>query len=71
MGPFSLTFSFGLFVKYKLYKYGIPFQVLLKGGPYGSYVQLGEDRKGYQPKRASLSQVSSFYVYYGTSNVAS
>ncbi|KMT17790.1 hypothetical protein BVRB_2g035360 [Beta vulgaris subsp. vulgaris] len=31
-------------------------KVLLKGGPYGSYVQLGEDRKGYLPKRASISQ---------------
>uniref|UniRef100_A0A803NEA2 DNA topoisomerase n=1 Tax=Chenopodium quinoa TaxID=63459 RepID=A0A803NEA2_CHEQI len=30
-------------------------KVLLKGGPYGSYVQLGEDRKGYLPKRASVS----------------
>ncbi|KAL2896801.1 DNA topoisomerase 1 [Bienertia sinuspersici] len=32
-------------------------KVLLKGGPYGSYVQLGEDRKGYSPKRASISQI--------------
>ncbi|KAH9617248.1 hypothetical protein KSS87_010770 [Heliosperma pusillum] len=32
-------------------------KVLLKGGPYGSYVQLGEDRKGYSPKRASVSQI--------------
>lgn len=32
-------------------------KVLLKDGPYGSYVQLGEDRKGYVPKRASISQI--------------
>lgn len=32
-------------------------KVLLKNGPYGFYVQLGEDRKGYLPKRASLSQI--------------
>ncbi|KAK9699633.1 hypothetical protein RND81_08G186000 [Saponaria officinalis] len=32
-------------------------KVLLKGGPYGSYVQLGEDRTGYAPKRASVSQI--------------
>ncbi|XP_047333683.1 DNA topoisomerase 1-like [Impatiens glandulifera] len=34
-------------------------KILLKTGPYGSYVQLGEDRKGYLPKRASLSQVKN------------
>ncbi|KAL9328937.1 hypothetical protein ACSQ67_003940 [Phaseolus vulgaris] len=32
-------------------------KVLLKTGPYGFYVQLGEDRKGYIPKRASVSHV--------------
>lgn len=32
-------------------------KVLLKNGPYGSYVQLGEDRKGYSPKRSSVSQI--------------
>ncbi|XP_027920255.1 uncharacterized protein LOC114178510 isoform X1 [Vigna unguiculata] len=32
-------------------------KVLLKTGPYGFYVQLGEDRKGYTPKRASVSHV--------------
>ncbi|CAO2842635.1 unnamed protein product [Amaranthus hypochondriacus] len=32
-------------------------KVLLKSGPYGSYVQLGEDRKGYLPKRSSVSQI--------------
>ncbi|KAG4944030.1 hypothetical protein JHK85_048676 [Glycine max] len=32
-------------------------KVLLKSGPYGVYVQLGEDRKGYIPKRASVSHV--------------
>ncbi|GMQ07543.1 hypothetical protein CsSME_00051694 [Camellia sinensis var. sinensis] len=32
------------------------FNILLKNGPYGFYVQLGEDRKGYLPKRASVSQ---------------
>lgn len=31
--------------------------ILLKNGPYGFYVQLGEDRKGYLPKRASVSQI--------------
>ncbi|KAK9107100.1 hypothetical protein Syun_023111 [Stephania yunnanensis] len=31
-------------------------KILLKNGPYGAYVQLGEDRKGYTPKRASLSK---------------
>ncbi|KAF7830175.1 DNA topoisomerase 1 [Senna tora] len=30
-------------------------KVLLKTGPYGNYVQLGEDKKGYIPKRASVS----------------
>nr|KYP39101.1 DNA topoisomerase 1 [Cajanus cajan] len=32
-------------------------KVLLKTGPYGFYVQLGEDRKGYTPKRASVSHI--------------
>ncbi|KNA24713.1 hypothetical protein SOVF_013350, partial [Spinacia oleracea] len=32
-------------------------KVLLKDGPYGCYVQLGEDRKGDLPKRASVSQI--------------
>lgn len=32
-------------------------KVLLKCGPYGHYVQLGEDRKGHLPKRASASQI--------------
>lgn len=32
-------------------------KVLLKSGPYGFYVQLGEDRKGYLPKRTSVSLV--------------
>ncbi|KAJ7966031.1 DNA topoisomerase [Quillaja saponaria] len=32
-------------------------QVLLKSGPYGYYVQLGEDRKQYLPKRASVSHI--------------
>ncbi|KAH6774666.1 DNA topoisomerase [Perilla frutescens var. hirtella] len=32
-------------------------KVLLKCGPYGHYVQLGEDRKGQLPKRASASQI--------------
>ncbi|XP_059460951.1 uncharacterized protein LOC132190087 isoform X2 [Corylus avellana] len=32
-------------------------KVLLKNGPYGIYVQLGEDRKGYLPKRASASHI--------------
>ncbi|KAM6561574.1 hypothetical protein CsatA_030813 [Cannabis sativa] len=32
-------------------------KILLKSGPYGFYVQLGEDRKGFLPKRASLSHI--------------
>ncbi|KAH9798443.1 Omega-protein [Citrus sinensis] len=32
-------------------------KVLLKSGPYGFYVQLGEDRTGYLPKRASVSHI--------------
>ncbi|XP_072991034.1 uncharacterized protein [Typha latifolia] len=32
-------------------------KVFLKNGPYGYYVQLGDDRKGCSPKRASLSEV--------------
>ncbi|TVU11639.1 hypothetical protein EJB05_45236 [Eragrostis curvula] len=32
-------------------------KVFLKQGPYGYYVQVGEDRKGLYPKRASLSDV--------------
>ncbi|KAI3458916.1 hypothetical protein Pfo_015579 [Paulownia fortunei] len=32
-------------------------KVLLKCGPYGYYVQLGEDRKGHLPKRASVSRI--------------
>ncbi|XP_050366925.1 uncharacterized protein LOC126785323 [Argentina anserina] len=32
-------------------------KVYLKSGPYGSYVQLGEDRKGYSPKRASIAHI--------------
>ncbi|KAH6831010.1 DNA topoisomerase [Perilla frutescens var. hirtella] len=32
-------------------------KILLKCGPYGYYVQLGEDRKGQLPKRASASQI--------------
>ncbi|KAG8367113.1 hypothetical protein BUALT_Bualt16G0038800 [Buddleja alternifolia] len=32
-------------------------KVLLKSGPYGYYVQLGEDRKGHLPKRASVARI--------------
>ncbi|XP_027333216.1 uncharacterized protein LOC113848052 isoform X2 [Abrus precatorius] len=32
-------------------------KVLLKTGPFGFYVQLGEDRTGYIPKRASVSHI--------------
>ncbi|XP_062233080.1 uncharacterized protein LOC133930445 isoform X2 [Phragmites australis] len=32
-------------------------KVFLKQGPYGYYVQVGEDKKGLFPKRASLSEV--------------
>ncbi|XP_020089817.1 uncharacterized protein LOC109711271 [Ananas comosus] len=32
-------------------------KVFLKKGPYGYYVQLGDDKKGYTPKRASVSEV--------------
>ncbi|KAJ4974417.1 hypothetical protein NE237_007591 [Protea cynaroides] len=38
-------------------KPGTDEKVFLKNGPYGFYVQLGEDRKGYLPKRASVSQI--------------
>ncbi|KZV23291.1 hypothetical protein F511_02192 [Dorcoceras hygrometricum] len=34
-------------------------KVFLKSGPYGNYVQLGEDRKGHLPKRASLCQIKN------------
>ncbi|XP_076892583.1 uncharacterized protein LOC143544344 isoform X2 [Bidens hawaiensis] len=33
-------------------------KVLLKNGPYGHYVQLGEDKRGHLPKRASVAQIS-------------
>ncbi|KAJ8763759.1 hypothetical protein K2173_003541 [Erythroxylum novogranatense] len=32
-------------------------KILLKAGPYGFYVQLGEDKKGFTPKRASVSHI--------------
>ncbi|KAG1327470.1 DNA topoisomerase 1 [Cocos nucifera] len=32
-------------------------RIYLKNGPYGYYIQLGDDRKGYSPKRASISEV--------------
>ncbi|XP_074273592.1 uncharacterized protein LOC141597138 [Silene latifolia] len=32
-------------------------KVFLKSGPYGTYVQLGENIKGYSPKRATVSQI--------------
>ncbi|GLU01104.1 hypothetical protein SLE2022_184290 [Rubroshorea leprosula] len=32
-------------------------KVFLKNGPYGHYVQLGEDRIGYLPKRSSASHI--------------
>ncbi|KAH9320716.1 hypothetical protein KI387_015355, partial [Taxus chinensis] len=32
-------------------------QVFLKHGPYGYYVQLGEDTKDWKPKRASISKI--------------
>ncbi|KAF0904126.1 hypothetical protein E2562_032399 [Oryza meyeriana var. granulata] len=32
-------------------------KVFLKQGPYGYYIQVGEDRKGVSPKRAPLSEV--------------
>ncbi|XP_057839802.1 uncharacterized protein LOC131049755 isoform X2 [Cryptomeria japonica] len=34
-------------------------QVFLKCGPYGHYVQLGEDTKGWKPKRASVSKIKA------------
>ena len=43
-------------------------QVLLKSGPYGFYVQLGEDRKGYTPKRASLSHVCLVFIFFSRQN---
>ncbi|XP_077214767.1 DNA topoisomerase, type IA, core [Tasmannia lanceolata] len=32
-------------------------KIYLKNGPYGFYIQLGDDRKGCSPKRQSLSQM--------------
>lgn len=32
-------------------------QIFLKHGPYGCYVQLGVDQKGFRPKRANVSQI--------------
>ncbi|WZY86125.1 hypothetical protein YC2023_032509 [Brassica napus] len=32
-------------------------QVILKCGPYGYYVQLGEDKKGHLPKRANAAHI--------------
>lgn len=50
------NFLFGLLII--VYEWALCFpQVLLKSGPYGVYVQLGEDRKGYIPRRASVSHV--------------
>ncbi|XP_007011464.2 PREDICTED: DNA topoisomerase 1 isoform X1 [Theobroma cacao] len=34
-------------------------KVFLKNGPYGYYVQLGEDRMGYLPKRSSVSHIKN------------
>ncbi|GLT85103.1 hypothetical protein SLE2022_033040 [Rubroshorea leprosula] len=34
-------------------------KVFLKSGPYGHYVQLGEDRTGYLPKRSSVSHIKN------------
>ncbi|XP_010227764.2 uncharacterized protein LOC100832827 [Brachypodium distachyon] len=34
-------------------------KVFLKQGPYGYYIQVGEDRKGISQKRASLSEVKN------------
>ena len=40
-----------------VYKVLLVLQVFLKQGPYGYYIQVGEDRKGASQKRASLSDV--------------
>ncbi|KAK1268060.1 hypothetical protein QJS04_geneDACA006676 [Acorus gramineus] len=32
-------------------------KIYLKQGPYGYYVQLGEDKKGHTPKRAPITQI--------------
>ncbi|XWS72901.1 hypothetical protein CRYUN_Cryun02cG0079300 [Craigia yunnanensis] len=34
-------------------------KVFLKNGPYGYYLQLGEDRTGYLPKRSSVSHIKN------------
>ncbi|KAK8683228.1 hypothetical protein V6N13_039293 [Hibiscus sabdariffa] len=34
-------------------------KVFLKNGPYGYYVQLGEDRTGYLPKRSTASHIKN------------
>ena len=45
-------------------------QVILKCGPYGYYVQLGEDKKGHLPKRANAAHVCwSFSVHMCASDV--
>ena len=55
---FFFFFFIHLFILYGFVNYkNVSFQILLKSGPYGFYVQLGEDRKGYMPKRTSVSQV--------------
>jgi hypothetical protein len=36
-------------------------QVFLKQGPYGYYIQVGEDRKGASQKRAPLSKVTNTF----------
>ncbi|CAN1331455.1 hypothetical protein LINPERPRIM_LOCUS35330, partial [Linum perenne] len=37
-------------------------KILMKKGPYGFYVQLGEDRKDYIPKRTSLAHVCESFL---------
>lgn len=53
--PFSFFLHFSPFILIASFHYVL--QVFLKKGPYGYYVQLGDDKKGYTPKRASVSEV--------------
>ncbi|KAG6501717.1 hypothetical protein ZIOFF_041600 [Zingiber officinale] len=39
-------------------------KIYLKKGPYGFYVQLGEDRKGFSPRRASLSEMTKDFASF-------
>jgi hypothetical protein len=48
-----------IFQALSVYNIFLSLQVFLKQGPYGYYIQVGEDRKGASQKRASLSKVTN------------